>query len=79
MGKMKQIAMLTSHGDQMTQAYIAQFKSAIRRAKAKNINYVVVQGDFWTVEQAEGVISLLAQTLTQDDTLHRESSTTPDS
>lgn len=79
MGKMKQVAALASNGPEIVRAHIGQFKRAIKSAKDNNINYVIVQGELWTIEQAQGVISLLTQTLTQDDTLHREPSSTSDS
>ena len=44
-----------------TKDNLATFKTLLRKAKEKNVNYVIKDGEVWTADQVEGIIELLSK------------------
>lgn len=70
MSYMKLLAQM-SHDKQTTVASLNEFKNALLRSKAKEINYVIYQGEHWSISQIEGIIAILDKKVKEYDTLHR--------
>lgn len=69
MSYMKLLAQM-SHDVQSTKDSLSSLKTAMLRAKSKQLNYVVYQREIWTYNQIEGMIAILDKKIT-DDTLCR--------
>lgn len=70
---MKLVAQM-SHDTQSTKESLSSLKTAMLKAKSKQLNYVVYQSEIWTYNQIEGMIAILDKKL-KDDTLRRSEPT----
>lgn len=70
MSYMKLLAQM-SHDKQTTVASLNAFKNALLRSQAKGTNYVIYQGEHWSVDQIKGIIAILDQKVKEYDTLRR--------
>lgn len=57
---MKHLVHFCSDGT-TTRDNLATFKTLLRKAKEKNVNYVIRDGEIWTADQVEGIIELLSK------------------
>ena len=62
---MKLLAQM-SHDMQSTKESLQSLKTAMLKAKSKQLNYVVYQGEIWTYAQIEGMIAILDKKITDD-------------
>ena len=60
MSYMKHLVHFCSDGI-TTRDNLATFKTLLRKAKEKNVNYVIRDGEIWTADQVEGIIELLSK------------------
>ena len=63
-----------SHDLQSTKESLSSLKTAMLKAKSKQLNYVVYQSEIWTHDQIEGMIAILNKKI-EDDTLRRSEPT----
>lgn len=73
MSYMKLLAQM-SHDLQSTKESLSSLKTAMLKAKSKQLNYVVYQSEIWTHDQIEGMIAILNKKI-EDDTLRRSEPT----
>jgi len=62
MGHMKRVAIM-AQSRYFASDYRNQFKRALSIADKQGINYVVIEGEVWTTEQAQGIIRILEDKL----------------
>lgn len=62
MSNMKRVAIM-AQSRYFASDYKKQFKRALSIADKQGINYVVIEGEVWTTEQAQGIIRILEDKL----------------
>ena len=70
MSYMKLVAQM-SNDRQTTDLSLRGIKAALLTAQSNNLNYVIYQGEYWTIPQIQGIIALLDKKLKEYDTLRR--------
>ena len=62
MSNMKRVAIM-AQSRYFASDYRNQFKRALSIADKQGINYIVIEGEVWTTEQAQGIIRILEDKL----------------